>query len=118
MVMKAMEKGEGIQTWMSAQLMHITGAETPMDAFALWLELNEENLHSDLVKQDVLILTGKEDHFIPFKMHKKQVDALVHARSITERIFTQEDQAHNHCQIGNVGLALDVIVDWLEGVTR
>ena len=118
MVIKAMEKGEGIQTWMSAQLMHITGAETPMDAFALWLELNEENLHSELVKQDVLILTGKEDHFIPFKMHKKQVDALVQARSITERIFTKEDQAHNHCQIGNVGLALDVIVDWLKGVTE
>lgn len=118
MAMKAMEKGEGIQTWMSAQLMHITGADTPMDAFAVWLELNEENLHSDLVRQDVLILTGKEDHFIPFKMHKKQVDALINARSITERVFTREDQAHNHCQIGNVGLALDVILEWLQGATE
>ena len=114
MVMKSQKKGEGIQTWMTAQLMHITGAETPMDAFEVWLQLNEENLHSELVKQDVLICTGREDHFVPFTMHKKQVDALTNAGSITERIFTREDQAQNHCQVGNIGLALDVMLRWLE----
>jgi len=73
-------------------------------------QLNEKNLHSDLVKQDVLILSGREDHFIPFKMHDMQVKALTNARSVTARVFTKEEHAQNHCQIGNIGLALDVMV--------
>jgi hypothetical protein len=66
------------------------------------------------VRQDVLILTGREDHFIPFKMHDMQVKALTNARSVTGRVFTREEQAQNHCQIGNVGLAIDVMVKWIE----
>ncbi len=43
-----------------------------------------------------------------------QVKALTNARSVTARIFTKEEQAHNHCQIGNICLALDVMVKWIE----
>ena len=85
-----------------------------MDAADVAFQMNKENLHSDLVKQDVLILTGKEDHFIPFKMHDKQVKALTNASSVAARVFTKEDQAQNHCQIGNLGLALDVMAEWIE----
>jgi hypothetical protein len=65
------------------------------------------------VKQDVLILTGAEDHFIPLKMHYLQVNALKNARSVAARIFTREEQGQNHCQIGNIGLALDVMMKWI-----
>jgi len=94
--------------------MYITKKDTPLDASKVILELNEDNLHSDLVKQDVLILTGEEDHFIPLKMHYKQVKALTKARSVTDRIFTRENQGHNHCQVGNFGLALDVMEEWIK----
>ncbi|MBU4535639.1 MAG: hypothetical protein KKF16_07425 [Euryarchaeota archaeon] len=47
-------------------------------------------------------------------MHKKQIDALVNARSITNRVFTTEDQAQNHCQIRNTKLALDTMLEWLK----
>ena len=47
-----------------------------MDAMDVAMQLNERNVHSDRVKQDVLILTGQEDHFIPLKMHAMQVKAL------------------------------------------
>jgi pimeloyl-ACP methyl ester carboxylesterase len=114
MVLKAIRKGNGMQAWMSAQLMYITKKEMPMDAFDIWLQLNEENLHSDLVKQDVLILTGRNDHFIPFKAHKMQVRALTNAKSVTAKVFKKRTHAHNHCQIGNTGLALDVMVKWIE----
>ena len=103
-----------MQAWQSAQLMYITKKKVPMDAFEVWLQMNEENLHSDLVKQDVLILTGRNDHFIPFRAHKMQVKALTNAKSVTARVFTKKEQAQNHCQIGNVGLALDVMVEWME----
>jgi len=47
-------------------------------------------------------------------MHYKQVNALKHARSLTARIFTQEEQGQNHCQVGNMGLALDVMLKWID----
>jgi len=77
------------------------------------LQINEENLHSDLVKQDVLILTGRKDHLVPFKMHNLQVKALTHAKSVDARVFTKEENAQNHCQVGNVGLAIETMVlEW------
>jgi hypothetical protein len=99
---------------MISNLMYITGKDRSIDTFDTFFQLNEENLHSDKVVQDVLILTGKKDHFIPFKMHKMQVAALTNARSVTARVFTEEDQAQNHCQVGNLGLALEVMAEWLE----
>jgi hypothetical protein len=70
------------------------------------------------VRQDVLILTGREDHFIPFKMHEMQMEALTDAASVTARIFTKEEHAHNHCQIGNVGLALEEMAGWLDRIDQ
>jgi len=112
MTFKKMKK-DGLHAWTINNLMYIADKKTPMDAAEVVLQLNAKNLHSDKVKQDVLILTGKEDHFIPFKMHDKQVKALSNAKSVTSRIFTKEEHAQNHCQIGNIGLALDVMVNWI-----
>ena len=101
------------EKWSINNAMYITKTKTPMAAMKTFLQLNEKNLHSDMVKQDVLILTGAEDHFIPLKLHYKQVKALRNAKSVTGRIFTGQEQAQNHCQIGNIGLALDVMSKWI-----
>jgi len=103
-----------MQAWFSAQLMDITGAETPIDAMRFFMQMNKENQHSELIKQDVFIISSESDHFVPIKMHKKQLEALTNARSVTDRIFTKNEHAHNHCQVGNVGLALETIVNWLD----
>jgi len=101
-------------SWFVNNLMYITNKEVPIEAFDVLMQFNEENLHSDLIQQDVLILTGREDHLVPFKMHDKQLRALTKAKSVTPRVFTKEEQAQNHCQIGNLGLALDVMRKWIE----
>ncbi|MFC1871888.1 alpha/beta hydrolase family protein, partial [Chloroflexota bacterium] len=101
-------------SWFVNNLMYITDKKVPIEAFDVLMQFNEENLHSDLVRQDVLILTGREDHLVPFKMHNMQVKALTSARSVTSRVFTKEEQAQNHCQMGNIGLALDVMTKWIE----
>ncbi len=101
------------EKWGVDNLMYISHTNTPMDASQAILQFNEQNLKSWLVKQDVLILTGEKDHFIPMKMHHIQVEALTQAKSITERIFTQAEQGHNHCQVGNMGLALEVMAEWI-----
>jgi hypothetical protein len=43
--------------------------------------------------------------------------ALTNARSVTARVFMPAEQAHNHCQIGNVGLAVQVILGCLDSVS-
>jgi pimeloyl-ACP methyl ester carboxylesterase len=113
----AIKKAEAknAQGWITKQSMYITGIDNPMKAFEkVWLAMNKENIHSERVTQDVLLLSGKNDHFIPIRMHEKQIQALTNAKSVTDRIFTKEEHAQNHCQIGNVGLALDYISKWIE----
>ena len=100
--------------WFVNHLMFVTNKQVPIEAFDVLLQFNEENLHSDLIEQDVLILTGRNDHMVPFKMHNLQVAALTHAKSVTARVFTEEESAQNHCQIGNVGLALGTMLEWIE----
>jgi pimeloyl-ACP methyl ester carboxylesterase len=109
---KIVAKG-GIQSWQISNLSHVTKLP-PLEAFEYSLNLNEENLHCEKVTQNVLYLTGRDDHFIPFKMHDRQLKLFTNVKSLTDRVFTKEEHAQNHCQIGNVKLLLDVIWDWLE----
>lgn len=112
MSMRKIAKG-GMEAWTISQMMYILDVAEPMAALDFILELNEENLHSGLVRQDVLLLASKNDHFIPFRLHRQQVRRLSAARSVSDRVFSREDQAQNHCQMGNIGLALRIMREWI-----
>jgi len=114
MAQKSLEKGKGLEAWMMGNLMYITKKATPLEAYDIFLELNEKNIRSELVKQEVLLITGRNDHFVPYKMHDLQLKALINAQSVTDIVFTKESQGQNHCQIGNIGLLLDKMIDWLD----
>jgi len=114
MAVMKFEMRESMASWMVDHLKYITKKTKPLEALDLYLQLNEENIHSELVTQDVLILTSRNDHFIPFKMHAMQLKALVNAKSVTGRIFTKEEHAENHCQTGNFELALKTMNEWIE----
>jgi pimeloyl-ACP methyl ester carboxylesterase len=101
--------------WEIGNTMRITKSATPFEGAQLNLSLSRENMCAEQIKQEVLLFSGENDHFIPTRLHALQVKALVHAKSVTDKIFTQEDQAHNHCQVGNIGMALDTMVQWIEG---
>ena len=68
---------------------------------------------SGRVEQDVLLLATRRDYFVPLEMFYRQIEALTSVRSLTARLFTEAEQVQDHCQAGNVGLSLRVIVDWL-----
>lgn len=106
-------KYNNVTAWMMEHMMYITKKSSPMDAMEMYLLMNIQNIRAELVKQDVLILTARNDHFIPFKMHALQINALTNAHSVTDRVFTREEHADNHCQTGNIGLALEVMLNWL-----
>lgn len=69
---------------------------------------------SHLVHQDVLVLAGSEDWGVPLEQFHQQIRALTRVRSLTARLFTRAEQGHQHCQVGNLGLALDVILEWID----
>ncbi len=109
---EAVAAKNSIQGWQTRNLAHITGLP-PLEAFEYSLNLNAENLHCERITQHVLYLTGRNDHFIPYKMHGIQLRLFTHAASVTDRVYTKRDRAQNHCQIGNIGLMLDECVGWL-----
>jgi pimeloyl-ACP methyl ester carboxylesterase len=73
---------------------------------------------SSRITQDFLLLAGNADHYIPIEHFHRQARALTNVRSFTGRIFTAAESAHTHCQIGNLGLALRVILDWVDERTE
>jgi pimeloyl-ACP methyl ester carboxylesterase len=101
--------------WAFTHGMYITGTEDPFAYFKGWAAFSTEEF-SPLVGQDVLLLAGENDHLIPLDMYYKQKEALVNARSVRGRIFTAEEGADQHCQVGNVELAWNEILHWLNGL--
>jgi len=99
--------------WGVAQGMHVMGTKTPYDFLHKCMAFNTRAA-SPLVDQDILLMAGQEDHYIPLHQFFDQGKMLTNVRSLTTRLFTRKETAHNHCQLGNVGLSIQVIVDWAE----
>ncbi len=83
-----------------------------------FLGMNPDHLGSDRVTQDVLLLCGEHDAFQPPVYARAQAAALTAARSVTVRTFTAAEHADQHCQMGNLGLACDVLTAWLDESRR
>src|SRR5574344_244475 len=111
--LKGSEKG-GMEAWRNSNIMYITKINIPMDAFEYAWQMNGKNLHTDKIRQDVMVITGKDDHFIPFKLHTPMIKSLSNAKSVTDIVFTKKDHASNHCSIGNIKLSLDTMINWLD----
>ena len=114
MVARVARKSPVVQ-WGVEQGMHVTGTTSAFDFLHKSGRLQTEDVSAS-VRQDVLLLAGSEDHYVPTEQWHDQIRMLENARSITARLFTRSESAHNHCQVGNYGLALRTIVDWLDGL--
>ena len=67
---------------------------------------------SPLVTQDVLLLQGYDDHYVPRRQLADQAATLTRARSVTTRRFTSAESASAHVQVGNIGLAFQTMLAW------
>lgn len=101
--------------WGLQEGMHVTGTHSPF-GFLQAISQFETAAVSASIRQDALLLAGSEDHYVPREQWHDQIRMLKHARSITARLFTRSESAQNHCQVGNYGLALTTIVQWLDGL--
>lgn len=111
---KAMKSSMQLE-WAIRQAMHVVGVRNPYEYLDIVRHFQTGDI-SHLVTQDVLIMAGTEDFAVPLPNFCKQIDALKNVRSLTARLFTKEEHASAHCQIGNIGLALDVITGWIDFV--
>jgi alpha-beta hydrolase superfamily lysophospholipase len=109
----AVRKTDLLTDWVIAQGERVMGVATPAEVFQAWREYRTDDV-SSLVTQNVLLMAGTKDHYMPLHMLPDQLMTLTAAHSISARVFTEAESAQNHCQIGNMGLALKVILDWLD----
>ncbi len=102
--------------WGLKQAMHVMGGSTPYEALRQISRYHTREFSAQ-VHQDVLLLAGQEDHYVPVRLFYEQIEILTHARSLAARLFTRDEQAQNHCQVGNIGLAIKVIMNWIDLMT-
>lgn len=69
---------------------------------------------SDKIECPVLILAGEADHFVPAKQADEFANALKCSKTVC--LFTHEEGAEEHCQVGNNSLFHQVMFDWLDDV--
>ncbi len=105
-------KGNDMEKWIYEQMMYAYGANSVF-AYMKYLKKYHTKKISNSITQDVLLFAGKDDHIIPLKMYERQFHALKNAGSVEGHIFTKEEQASHHCQVGNIGLALHYMIDWI-----
>jgi pimeloyl-ACP methyl ester carboxylesterase len=101
--------------WMMKLAMYNTGQRTPYASLKHYQKYETGSI-SSLLMQDVLLMAGAEDHYIPVHQLTDQIATLTHVRSLTARLFTRAEWAQNHCQVGNMGLAFRVMIDWMESL--
>lgn len=107
---------EPVRKWGLWQGMHVTGTRTPAE----FLRAGSRFVTSDVssrVRGDVLLMQGADDHYVPSQQLYRQAKSLTSARSITTRVFTAAESASNHCQIGNIGLAVQTMLAWEDGLS-
>lgn len=71
------------------------------DAFGYAQKMNKFQMMdiADKVTQDILIVGANKDHFIPYSMVGEEINALKNVRSLTFRLFTDKEDACNHCNL-------------------
>jgi pimeloyl-ACP methyl ester carboxylesterase len=111
-VLNRAAKNDVVTAWALEQGMHVSGTASVFD-YLNWTQQFHTRDISHRLKQDYLLLAGKSDHMVPIEQFYRQAASLVNVRSFTGRIFTNQEHAGNHCQIGNHELATSVIRSWL-----
>jgi len=98
--------------WLFKQGRHIYGNITTLYDYFKSIQPYNTRTISPLIKQDVLVMAGEDDLYTVY--FQEQMNALSNAATVSGRIFTREENASHHCQIGNLKLAFDYILAWVD----
>ena len=99
-------------SWAYQNALWTMGTTNPEDTLEAFSNYKLASI-ADRIRQDVLILAGAEDHFIPFHQAAEFEKSLVSARSVTTRTFDRASGGAEHCQCGATSLVHAAVFDWL-----
>jgi pimeloyl-ACP methyl ester carboxylesterase len=99
--------------WGLKQGQHVFGSNNASGVFVRARDFHTRDV-SSRIRQDVLLMAGTHDHAVPLEQVFEQGRLLSAARSTTIRIFTEDEYAQMHCQLGNFPLLLKVMESWAE----
>ncbi|MCR5141215.1 MAG: alpha/beta fold hydrolase [Ruminococcus sp.] len=110
-------KKEPIIDW---GLKHGCYAYEAKDAYGYAKKLKLYDLEpiADKITQDMLIIGANQDHFIDHKLIGREINMLKNVKSLTFRLFTDKENAQNHCNVGNGKIVLDTICNWIEQINK
>ena len=86
--------------------------------YAKKLKLYDLAPAADKITQDMLIIGANQDHFINYRLIGREIDMLTNVKSLTFRLFTDKEDAQNHCNVGNGKIVLDEICDWITQINE
>ncbi|WP_019804817.1 alpha/beta fold hydrolase [Streptococcus mutans] len=98
--------------WKIKRGYQLTGTKTPYDLIQNIKKHNMKGL-GPLINQEVLLLAGEKDQYVPVKRLGQIKKELSNAAEIKTHLFTQESGGEQHCQAGS-NLALLAIKDFLK----
>lgn len=101
--------------WKINHGMYITGTKTPFEYFKS-IKNHTMNGIEDRITQNVLLLAGEKDQYVPIKRMSDLKNNLINTKSITARIFTEKEGGEQHGQVGNIDLAINEILNFLKNV--
>lgn len=108
-----LRKKSVLADWAMSQGTYITGTKNVYD-FYKKLSLHTMKGISDNLTQDILLLAGEKDHYIPANQYYQLKDEIHNAKTLTCRMYTKAEGGEQHCQIGNHMLAVNEIIRWLD----
>lgn len=117
MIFNSQAKKSPVINWGLQHGMYAYEADSAYE-YAKKLKLYDLAPVAEKIGQDILILGANRDHFINYQMIGKEINMLKNVRSLTFRLFTDKEQAQDHCNCGNTKLVLDSICMWIEGLER
>lgn len=98
--------------WKFCKGMDNTGTNTPYD-FLKAIQLHTMDGIEEMIDQDLLLLAGEDDQYVPIEAMSLLENNLVNAKSVTKKVFTKETGGEQHCQAGRMDLALNEIKKFL-----
>ena len=113
LLMRRMMDREPLIEWATKHGMYNMGVDTPF-AYLKKIDRFQYMDVAEKITQDFLLLGAQKDHFIPVSFYQPIIPALKNVNSLTFRLFTEAENAENHCNAGNTKLVLDTIIQWLK----
>ncbi|MHC6179992.1 alpha/beta fold hydrolase [Clostridium sp. JNZ X4-2] len=98
--------------WKVKNGCQITGEDNAYDLIRNLQRYNTGKIIK-FVNQECLLLAGEEDQYVPVRRLQKIKKELIHSENIQTHLFTRETGGEQHCQVGRMDLAFEIIKKFL-----